>query len=106
MREKKEDAVLGIYKLLNDKDIVKHIPNVQLGIVVSVSPLQIEINQTGYFKQNLLINETLMKHERKANVTEIGAATISYESVFKRGDKLACVFDISKQMIFVLCKVV
>lgn len=90
------------------------IPEVNIGRVISINPLQIMKKDLPLFKENLYINEELLKHTRNFETITgtvgdkgitISNGSILFESSLKEND-LVALREITKNKYLVMFKIV
>ncbi|WP_252214399.1 DUF2577 family protein [Clostridium sp. VAP41] len=101
-------------RIENTSDNYIEIPQVNIGRVISINPLQIMNNKLPLFRENLYINEELLEHTREfKNLTgTVGDKTetifngsILFESNLKEKD-LVALREITKNKYLVMFKIV
>jgi len=104
-------------KLIRDQGKYFNPPSVELGEIVSISPLSIKTSDITLSKENLYISEHLLKDnievsfngeaeiEGSAKNITIDKKKVGFDKVLKSGDGVALI-KISSSKFLVLCKVV
>ncbi|KIL06909.1 hypothetical protein SR42_15165 [Clostridium botulinum] len=101
-------------RIENTSDNYIEIPQVNIGRIISINPLQIMNNKLPLFRENLYINEELLEHTREfksltgtiGDKTEtISNGSILFESSLKEND-LVALREITKNKYLVMFKIV
>ena len=66
------DWLENMYKIFQNNNSIIDIKETKIGIVQSVSPLQICIGELVLYKDNLYINEDLLEYERSFTIPDSG----------------------------------
>ncbi|MCD3223934.1 DUF2577 domain-containing protein [Clostridium botulinum] len=105
----KKDPYVGIIGIMEEAGKKHNPPSIQLGQVINISPIKIKVGDLILEKYNLLINEDLLKHDRKVtinNYANINNATMHIETILNKNDTIAILPTQDRQIYIVLCKVV